>query len=387
MADKRILVVNSKGLSARSLVEELERAGFEARGATYAGGAMEAYQAQPCDLVLMEVMGQGAEAMEFLRMLTRYDPEALVVVMATEATVDLAVDALQSGARQFIKDPLDVPELVVRLRELLSQRSDKAVRGNLRDLALTSIISVNCNEHNQAELVIRRQGRVGLIYFDDGTIVHASLDSEEGEAVIYEMLSWGDGSFSLRQDVPPPKRTVETDWTGLLLEGMRRIDHGAAGWGLEEEEGAASDDPGRFDVAKALMAVERWEPGKEDEAVSDERGMSTLLEALRAIDGIEGVVVCSPGGEPLFEAETPDAARKAVLTALVGQRSRTLAFVLNVGQPRRVFLGGAGWRLVVVPHGDDYVGAWISQRASPEYTADEVRTVLYRYRQTRGGRQ
>jgi hypothetical protein len=58
-----------------------------------------------------------------------------------------------------------------------------------------------------------------------------------------------------------------------------------------------------------------------------------------------------------------------------------------VGQPRRVFLGGAGWRLVVVPHGDDYVGAWISQRASPEYTADEIRTVLYRYRQTRGGRQ
>lgn len=359
MAATRILVVDSDASSVRSLAQELERAGFVPQGAVYDAGAMDAYQAESFDLVLMHVTAHGAEGMEFLKTVTRYDPEALVVVMATDATVDLAVEALKSGAREFIKDPLDTPELTARLQEVLAQRSDKAVRGNLRDLALTSIISVNCSEHNQAELVIRRQGRVGVIYFDNGTIVHATLEGQEGEGVIYELLSWEDGSFSLRQDVPPPKRTVQTDWAGLLLEGMRRIDDG----------------------------IEDWELDEQDEEVDEEPGMSNVIDALRAIEGVEGVVLCSPGGELLAEAVASAPTRKAAVTALAGQRSRRLAFLLNAGQPRRVFLTGPGGRLLVVPHGEDYAGVWISQRSSPEATADEIRTVLRRYLQTKGGPQ
>jgi FixJ family two-component response regulator/predicted regulator of Ras-like GTPase activity (Roadblock/LC7/MglB family) len=359
MAATQILVVDSDASNLRALVPELEQAGFVVRGAVYDAGAVQTYRAGTFELVLMYVRAHGAEGMQFLKTITRYDPEALVVVMATEATVDLAVEALQSGAREFVKDPLDAAELAARLHDVLAQRSDKAVRGNLRDLALTSIISVNCSEHNQAELVIRRQGRAGIIYFDSGTIVHASLEDQEGEGVVYELLSWEDGSFALRQDVPPPKRTVQTDWTGLLLEGMRRIDDG----------------------------VEDWDEEEEYEEVDEEPGMSNVIDALMAIEGVEGVVLCSPGGELLAEAVDSDAARKAAVTALAGQRSRRLAFLLNAGQPRRVFLTGPGGRLLVVPHGEDYAGVWISQRSSPEATADEVRTVLRRYLQTKGGPQ
>jgi FixJ family two-component response regulator/predicted regulator of Ras-like GTPase activity (Roadblock/LC7/MglB family) len=358
MAGAQILVVDSDASNVRALVPELEEAEFVVRGAVYDAGAVEAYQTQTFELVLMYLRAQGAEGMDFLKTITRYDPEALVVVVATDATVDLAVEALKSGAREFIKDPLGTAELTARLHEMLAQPSDEAVRGSLRDLALTSIISVNCNEHNQAELVIRRQGRVGIMYFDNGTIVHASLEDQEGEGVVYELLSWEDGSFSLRQDVPPPKRTVQTDWTGLLLEGMRRIDDGVEDWDEEEEE---------------------------DEEVDEEPAVSNVIDALMAIEGVEGVVLCSPGGELLGEAAASDPERKAAVTALAGQRSRRLAFLLNAGQPRRVFLTGPGGRLLVVPHGEDYAGVWVSQRSSPEATADEVRTVLRRYLQTKGG--
>jgi CheY-like chemotaxis protein/predicted regulator of Ras-like GTPase activity (Roadblock/LC7/MglB family) len=357
MAAAQILVVDSDASNVRALVPELKQAGFVVRGAVYDAGAVETYQSNTFDLVLMYLRAHGAEGMEFLRTITRYDPEALVVAMATDATVDLAVEALKSGAREFIKDPLGIGELTARLHEVLAQRSDKAVRGSLRDLALTSIISVNCSEHNQAELVIRRQGRVGIMYFDNGTIVHASLEDQEGEGAVYEMLSWGDGSFALRQDVPPPKRTVQTDWTGLLLEGMRRIDDG----------------------------VEDWDEEEEDEEVDEGPGMSNVIDALMAIEGVEGVVLCSPGGELLADAVASDPARKAAVTALAGQRSRRLAFLLNAGQPRRVFLTGPGGRLLVVPHGENYAGVWISRRSSPEATAEEIRTVLRRYLQTKGG--
>jgi hypothetical protein len=297
--------------------------------------------------------------MRVLASVMSYDPEALVVVLSTHATVDLAVEALKAGAKEFIEGPLAAGELAARVLRAVEQRGEKAVRGNLRDLALTSIVSVNCSEHNQAELVIHHEGQVGTIYFDGGGIVHASLDGQEGEQVIYELLSWEDGSFSLKQGVPPPKRTVDAGWTGLLLEGMRRIDD----------------------------ADEDWEPDEEYDSATEEPDIHRVAGALDAVDGVESAVLCARGGGLLGEASCSDSARKAALTALLGQRSRSLAYVLNAGRPRSACLTGPRGRILVVPHGEDYVGVWISQRSAPEPIATEVRRVLRRYRPVKGGSQ
>ncbi len=359
MADTRVLVVGGDVGTVQALVQELERGGLLAQGVTYDAGVLETYQSETFELVLVHVPAHGTEGMKVLESLMSYDPEAVVVVLSTHATVDLAVEALKSGAREFIEGPLAAEELAARVLQVVRQRADKAVHGNLRDLALTSIVSVNCSEHNQAELVIRRQGRVGIIYFESGGIVHATVDDQEGEQVIYELLSWEDGSFSLRQGVPPPKRTVEAGWTGLLLEGMRRIDDG----------------------------VEAWEPDDEYDAATEEPSVHRMADALKAVEGVESVVVCARGGGLLGEASCSDPARKAALTALLGQRSLSVAFVLNAGRPRSVCLTGARERVLVVPYGEDYVGVWISQRSSPESIATEVRNVLRRYPQVKGGTQ
>jgi FixJ family two-component response regulator len=360
MAAARILVVDNDATGADSLVQELEHREFQVRRAVCSAGDMEAFQAESFDLVLLHVTTRSFEWIEPLKGVMRYDPEALVVVMAAEATVGMAVEALKSGATEFIEGPLRPEDVVTRLREILAQRGEKAVEGNLRDLALTSIISINCNEHNQAELVIRRQGRVGIIYFDGGRIVHATLDGQEGEGAIYELLTWEDGSFSLRQNTPAPKRTVETEWTGLLLEGMHRIDDGVEPLGLDEFEDTASEEG---------------------------PAMEPLAEALKAVEWVEDVVVCSPGGELLGEKASSDPSRAALLAALVGQRSRRLAFVLDAGQPKGILITGASGRFLVVPFGEDYVGVWFSQRSSPEVTTNEVGKVLRRYRQAKGVQQ
>lgn len=111
-----------------------------------------------------------------------------------------------------------------------------AVKGDLRDMDLTSIIAVNCNQMNQARLVIRHEDREASIFFHDGNIVHMSLESLEGELVIHEVLRWEDGMFELERDVPSPKRTVSAGWSELLLQGMQRLDERAALGGHEDWE-------------------------------------------------------------------------------------------------------------------------------------------------------
>ena len=242
--------------------------------------------------------------------------------------------------------------LVLRLRNVLEQQTDKAVRGSLRDLALASLISVNCNEMNQAKLQVRRQGRVGTIYFDGGTIVHATLDDEEGEGIIYELLSWEDGLFSLEQGVPPPKRTIEADWTGLVAEGMRRIDEGTVEWDLAWDEDEAQQEQTMDRIAKALMALE----------------------------GIESAVICSRGGELLGQATRGDAVRQALLTAFVAHQAAMLGALASAGELRQVVVVREGRRTIIVPHGQDVAGLSLVERTSPESLSQDMQTILRRYR-------
>jgi hypothetical protein len=102
------------------------------------------------------------------------------------------------------------------------------IKGDLKDMNLSSIITLNCNEGKRACLQIGQGNREASVFFDKGQIVHAVLGSEEGEEVVYELLTWDEGTFEIVPNVPPPKHTITTHWSGLLLDGMRRVDEDAA---------------------------------------------------------------------------------------------------------------------------------------------------------------
>lgn len=99
-----------------------------------------------------------------------------------------------------------------------------SVKGSLKEMSLDSIVSVNCNELNQARLRLSRQGTVGSLYLADGKVVHAELDSLVGREAVHEMLTWEDGEFELEMGVTAADQTITSSWSGLLLEGMKLID-------------------------------------------------------------------------------------------------------------------------------------------------------------------
>ena len=155
-----------------------------------------------------------------------------------------------------------------------------AVKGNLRDMSLASLISVNCNEMNQAILLLYREDKEGSIFITDGNVVHAVLDSFIGKEAVYEMLTWEDGEFDLKMNVEPPERTITAGWSSLLLEGMHRIDENAAE--LEDLNGLDKQNEKK---EKTEMMAKRSEDLAE-----------TLSTMLAASTDIEGAVVVSSDG-------------------------------------------------------------------------------------------
>jgi len=109
-----------------------------------------------------------------------------------------------------------------------------AIKGRLSEMSLPVLVQLTCNEGDMARLNVRQGEEEGVLYFEGGNIVHAVLGAQTGEEAVYELLTWEDGEFELESDISPPERTITVSWSGLLLEGMRRIDeHTAAGEGVD----------------------------------------------------------------------------------------------------------------------------------------------------------
>lgn len=156
-----------------------------------------------------------------------------------------------------------------------------SVKGNLREMSLDSIISVNCNDMNQARLRLRHQDKEGHIFLADGTVVHASLDLQSGQEALFEMLRWEDGEFELDMGIASPERTVTSNWQSLLLEGMSLIDESKhASTEIQESESNGKQKE------KASMSTQ-----KRSELLA-----STLSGMLSASTDIVGAVVVTSDG-------------------------------------------------------------------------------------------
>lgn len=286
MTAERVLVIDDEASVIRMCIRALQGAGFAAEGASGGREAIERCQKEDFALLLIDLQLPDLGGLEVLRAVKEVDPDMAAIIITDHGTLESAVEAMRLGAQEYLNKPFDGDYLVSAVQQVLDRRrqASAVVKGNLREMSLTSIVSINCNERNQACLRIRRRGREAALFFEDGQIVHMALDSQEGEEVIYELLTWEEGVFELEQGVSPPKYTVTANWSSLLLEGLHRIDEGAAGrGGMDIPEG------------KTVLIVE------------DSPVQALALEHLLARQGLR--VLCAPDGQSgvtMAQQHTPD---------------------------------------------------------------------------------
>jgi len=164
-----------------------------------------------------------------------------------------------------------------------------ALRGSLKEMSLTSLISVNCNEHSRSRLRLRSHGREGMLFFEDGNVVHAMLDSHEAEAAVYELLSWEDGEFELEMHTASISRTIHAPWSSLLLDAMARLD-----------ERALEASPQTQDVREAV-------PGSNTDGASPPEEASAVQPTVAsAAESLGGVAVWPLAGTVATESALAD---------------------------------------------------------------------------------
>ncbi len=118
-ATARVLVVDDEPGTRRLLAFNLERADYRPHCVETGEDALVAIDADPPDLVLLDLMLPGIDGIETLRRLRRRHPELPVIVLTAHGSVENAVEAMKLGARDFLTKPIDAGRLTVAVRNAL----------------------------------------------------------------------------------------------------------------------------------------------------------------------------------------------------------------------------------------------------------------------------
>ncbi len=145
----------------------------------------------------------------------------------------LAQKAFELGVIDFVSKPANADLLVAKLKAMLDQRASprtsRGVSGRLRELGLPDMVQVLFHGRKSGSLKIRAPEGSGEIHFADGSVVNALWEELRGEEAFYTMLKLKDGEFGLDPSFRTESRIIDASSEALLLEGMRRMDEGAAG--------------------------------------------------------------------------------------------------------------------------------------------------------------
>lgn len=151
----RILVVDDDETTRSELADLLHDDRYEVATAESGEAALEAVRAQPPDVALVDLRMSGMDGVETLRQLRALSPTTGVVLITGHASVDTAVDAMKSGAFDYILKPFELEAIHSVLRSFEEQRNRSAFLGETV-LALDALID--------AFLVAANRG--GLCLFD-----------------------------------------------------------------------------------------------------------------------------------------------------------------------------------------------------------------------------
>ncbi len=157
--------------------------------------------------------------------------EQVPVVLLASSDARARREALRLGLTNMVLPPYDDEEVVLTTRLALEQRRDEnRLFGSLAQLPVADLLQMAEVGRRTGMIRLRRGGRSGTLWLEEGIIVHGELDDgSEGEEAITAMVLWERGTFEADFSARPPERRISVRPSALLLEAMRRLDESRRG--------------------------------------------------------------------------------------------------------------------------------------------------------------
>jgi DNA-binding NtrC family response regulator len=128
-----MLLLDDEVNLCRSLGRALEREDLHVDAFTNPADAVEALGRNSYALALVDLLMPGMGGLDFLREVRRLSPDTLVVIMTAYATIQTAVEAMRSGAFDYLQKPFTNEEARQHVDRALQHHQLQQENRNLRD--------------------------------------------------------------------------------------------------------------------------------------------------------------------------------------------------------------------------------------------------------------
>jgi len=118
----RILIADDHDALRRGLARALVAAGHEVEEAPNGNAAIERLHDGAFDVVLSDLKMGGSDGMDVLRSTKSLHPQTAVILMTAFGSVTTAVEAMKSGAFDYVQKPFEIEEMEVKIEKALELR-------------------------------------------------------------------------------------------------------------------------------------------------------------------------------------------------------------------------------------------------------------------------
>jgi len=108
---KSVLVIDDDPLIRKTLSSYLSKKGFEAVAAEDGEEGLQKYEEHVPDLVILDIRLPDVDGLEVLGRIREKNPNATIIIMTAYDDMKTTIDAIKSGAFEYLVKPLDYVEL------------------------------------------------------------------------------------------------------------------------------------------------------------------------------------------------------------------------------------------------------------------------------------
>src|SRR5881392_1369820 len=129
----RILIADDHDSLRRGLAQAIAEAGHEIEEAPNGNAAIEKLHEGFFDVVVSDLKMGGSTGLEVLKTAKQLHPTTAVILMTAFGSVSTAVEAIKSGAFDYVQKPFEIEEMEVKIEKALEVKRLKNQLEYLRD--------------------------------------------------------------------------------------------------------------------------------------------------------------------------------------------------------------------------------------------------------------
>ena len=116
---KKVLVSDNASFTRVKMAKILSEEGFDVLMSESGQMAVEMYQSFLPDIVLMDLFGAGEDHFSSVKKITEINPDANVIMLSSLGQETDLLDAIKTGAKDFVMKPINKLSLFYKIQNLL----------------------------------------------------------------------------------------------------------------------------------------------------------------------------------------------------------------------------------------------------------------------------